>query len=151
MARGDIRVYAVRMKRIMVFGTFDMIHEGHEDFFKQARSLASEPHLIVSVARDEVVERVKAVRPRHSEEDRLTRVAERRSVDEAVLGDAHGYIEHIVKARPDIIALGYDQEGEYVENLRKDLAAAGLSAAVVRLKAFSPERYKTAKLRARRE
>ena len=38
------------MTRIMVFGTFDMIHAGHEDLFRQARALAKEPYLIVSVA-----------------------------------------------------------------------------------------------------
>ncbi len=56
------------MTRIMVFGTFDMIHEGHADLFRQARALASDPYLIVSVARDAVAQRIKGNRPRHSED-----------------------------------------------------------------------------------
>ena len=36
----------------MVFGTFDILHQGHLDFFKQARKLVANPFLVVSVARD---------------------------------------------------------------------------------------------------
>lgn len=131
---------------IMVFGTFDMIHAGHEDFFRQARALAEQPFLVVSVARDSAVERMKGVRARYREEERLARVAEHPLVDKAVLGDEKGYIAHIAKNKPDIIALGYDQEGEYVQHLERDLRAAGLAPRIVRLTAYKPELYKTSKL-----
>ena len=134
------------MTRIMVFGTFDMIHEGHEDFFRQARALTSNSHLIVSVARDEVATRIKGIKPRNSEEARRSAVAEHELVDEAVLGDEEGYIAHIRENKPDIIALGYVQEGEFVLNLEKDLRDAGMETRVVRLEAFKPELYKTSKL-----
>ena len=132
--------------RIMVFGTFDMIHAGHEDLFRQARALASDPLLVVSVARDIVVQRIKGQAPRNNEELRVKNISEHSLVDEAVLGNSMGYTEHIKKAVPDIIALGYDQIGEFVEHLGKDLEAAGLKTSIVRLKAFAPERYKTSKL-----
>jgi cytidyltransferase-like protein len=134
------------MKKIMVFGTFDMVHPGHEDLFRQARALAPDPHIIVSVARDVVAERIKGFRPHHSEDERRKTVAAHRLVDEAVLGDAEGYIGHIRATMPDIIALGYDQKGEYVERLEKDLKDAGMDTRVVRLEAFKPETYKTSKL-----
>ena len=134
------------MARIMIFGTFDMIHKGHVDFFEQARALASEPHLIVSVARDSSVERIKGARPRHAEAERLATVAAHPLVDEAVLGEEKGYIKHIAANRPDIIALGYDQRGEYVDNLKKDLRRIGLKTRIVRVKPFKPEEYKTSKL-----
>ncbi|MCR4325454.1 MAG: adenylyltransferase/cytidyltransferase family protein [Patescibacteria group bacterium] len=134
------------MTRIMVFGTFDMIHEGHEDFFRQARALAREPHLIVSVARDKNVERIKGVKPRLYEEERLAAVAAHPSVDEAVLGDEEGYLPHIIAARPDIVALGYDQRGIYVDLLPESLQSAGVTAKVVRLKAHKPDTFKTSKL-----
>ncbi|MDO8481861.1 MAG: adenylyltransferase/cytidyltransferase family protein [bacterium] len=134
------------MTRIMVFGTFDMIHEGHVDLFKQARALAPDPYLIVSVARDKVATRIKGIKPRKSEEERREMVEKHELVDEAILGDGIGYIEHIRTSNPDIIALGYDQEGEFVENLGKDLQKAGMKTRVVRLAAFEPEVYKTSKL-----
>lgn len=127
----------------MVFGTFDMLHEGHLDFFRQARSLAPGPTLIVSIARDGAVARIKGTRPRRSENERLALVSACELVDEAVLGDTEGYLAHILEAKPDIIALGYDQEGEYVQTLEDDLRRAGLNTKVTRLTAYKPEMYKT--------
>jgi FAD synthetase len=138
------------MTRIMVFGTFDMIHAGHESLFRQARELGAEPFLIVSVATDGNVERIKGKKPRHSQSERRELVALNPLVDEAVLGDETGYLEHIVKMRPDIIALGYDQSGEYVEHLEQDLTRSGFGAKVIRLNAFEPERQKTSKLNGER-
>lgn len=135
------------MTRIMVFGTFDMIHEGHEDLFRQARALAFDPFLIVSVARDTNVARIKGAAPQHSEQERLKAIAAHPLVDEAVLGDEEGYLPHVIKARPDIVALGYDQEGEYVDLLQESLASAGIHAQIVRLKPHKPEIFKTSKLR----
>lgn len=133
--------------RIMVFGTFDMIHEGHEDFFRQARALVDEARLIVSVARDAVATRVRGYAPRNKEVSRRDALAAHPLVDEAILGDESGYIQHIVVAKPDIIALGYDQSGVYVENLERDLREAGLSTRVVRMQSYKPETFKTSKLR----
>lgn len=135
----------------MVFGTFDIVHPGHEDFFRQARALAPEPYLIVSLARDSAVIRIKKTKPRHSESERLSVVAQSPLVDEAVLGDENGYIEHIRRANPEIIALGYDQAGEYVEKLAEKLYEAGLLVRIVRLEAYKPEIYKTSKLSAENE
>lgn len=134
------------MTRIMVFGTFDIVHPGHEHFFTQARSLAEDSHLIVSVARDSAAQRTRGTAPRHGEQDRLKKIAAHPLVERAMLGDEAGYIEHIAKEKPDIIALGYDQDGEYVENLEKDLQAVGLATRVVRLKAHRPDVYKTSRL-----
>ena len=130
----------------MIFGTFDMIHPGHEDFFHQARTLADDPFLIVSVARDSAAARIKGASTRNEEEERRARVEGHALVDQATLGDEVGYIDHIVAAAPDIIALGYDQDGEYVENLENDLRAVGLATEVIRLSSFKPEVYKTSKL-----
>ncbi len=135
------------MTRIMIFGTFDMIHKGHEHFFRQARVLGEEPHLIVSVARDSAAARHRGFSPRHHESERLAQVAAHPLVDEAVLGNEIGYLPHILAASPDVIALGYDQAGEYVDNLERDLAKAGWTGKVLRLQSFEPETYKTSKLR----
>ena len=130
----------------MVFGTFDMIHQGHEDFFAQARALAPDPHLIVSLGRDESVERIKGQKPRNDEYARLAKVRKTPGVDVAILGDEYGYMTHIISCKPDIIALGYDQSGEYVEHLEEELKKVGLNTRVVRLQPFQPEVFKTSRL-----
>lgn len=124
-----------------------MIHEGHVDLFRQARNLSSEPHLTVSVARDINVERIKGVRPRTKEQERLARILSHELVDSALLADEEGYVSHIVSVSPDIIALGYDQSGEYVDTLQEDLHTVGMSPMIVRLEAFQPDVYKTSKLK----
>lgn len=134
------------MTKILVFGTFDIIHPGHESLFEQARSLADDPYLIVSLARDSVAARIKGFAPRHRESERLAALAAHPLVDRAVLGDEIGYLRHVTEEDPDIIALGYDQKGEYVDQLEHDLKRAGMRTRVIRLKPHKPELYKTSKL-----
>ena len=134
------------VQTVMVFGTFDMVHDGHADLFRQARALVPTARLVVSVARDSAVARIKASPARNRESVRRAAVEANPLVDVAILGDQAGYINHIIQVAPDIIALGYDQEGEYVRNLEHDLRMAGLSTRIVRLEAHQPEKYKTSKL-----
>ena len=41
------------MKKVLVFGTFDGLHEGHKDFLRQAKQYGD--HLTVVVGRDSTV------------------------------------------------------------------------------------------------
>ena len=43
------------MKRVLIFGTFDGIHEGHLNLFKQAKKYGD--YLIVVVGRDENIKK----------------------------------------------------------------------------------------------
>lgn len=140
------RVQKRKQTRVMVFGTFDLLHPGHIHFFKQARALASCPFLIVSVARDLNVERIKGRKPTKNEISRLNRVRQNPLVDKAVLGAKNEYFSHIRKQRPNVIALGYDQKA-YVGELRRDLKRFGLKIRVVRLKPHRPKTYKTTFIR----
>lgn len=129
-------------KRIMVFGTFDIIHPGHRHFFKQAKALAKNSYLIVSIALDKNVQRIKNHKPDNNQKTRLRNIANLPEVDEAILGGLKDHIPHILKAKPDIIALGYDQTA-YVKGLKQELTAAGLQTKIVRLAPHKPHIYKT--------
>jgi FAD synthetase len=125
----------------MVFGAFDGLHPGHLDFFKQARRLGD--YLIVSVARDINVERIKGKKPLFGEEERLELISNLKIVDEAVLGARHDFYIQIKQNKPDIVCLGYDQwatEDEVLENIR---GVGLLDTEVVRLNSYKPERAKS--------
>lgn len=132
--------------KIMVFGTFDGLHIGHLNFLWQARKLAKNPFLIVSIARDKNVFKIKGKLPFFPEKKRIILVKKCRLVDKVVLSDIKNHIPHIVKENPDIIALGYDQKF-YVKNLKKDLKNKGVLVKIVRLKPFKEKVYKNHLLR----
>lgn len=125
----------------MVFGTFDGLHKGHIAFFKQARKLGENPFLIVSIARDKNVLKIKRELPILNERKRISLVKKCILVDKVVLSGVKNHITHIVKEDPDIIALGYDQKA-YVKNLEKDLKLKGVNVKIVRLKPYKETIYK---------
>jgi FAD synthetase len=140
--------------KIMVFGTFDGLHRGHIYFFKKAKFFAKSllkrasknPYLVVSIARDKNVKRIKGANPSLSEKERLSLVATSSIVDKVVLGGVSDHIPHIVRERPDMIALGYDQNN-YVKNLRKDLKNAGLLVKIVKIAPYKEHIYKNSLLK----
>ncbi len=131
--------------KIMVFGTFDGLHQGHLSFFKQARKLAKKAILVVSIARDKNVFKIKGARPRLNEKKRFNLVKKCDLVDFVVLSGVKNYLPHIKKIRPNMIALGYDQRA-YVKNLKKDLKTTGLIVKVVRMKPYKEGIYKNSLL-----
>ncbi len=135
--------------RIMVFGTFDGVHKGHLNFFKQAKKIAKNSFLIVSVARDKNVLKIKGGLPMFPEKERIALIKKCVMVDKVVLGGLSRHLPHILKERPDIIALGYDQSA-YVANIEKDLKNKGVSVKVVRLKPYRAKVYKNHLLKMKR-
>lgn len=128
-----------------MFGTFDGVHQGHLNMFKQARRLSKNPYLIVSIARDKNVLRIKNKLPFNKENTRKKIVEETGIPEKVILGSLKNYLEHIVKESPDYIALGYDQI-HYTENLKKDLKNLGLSPKIRRLKPYKENIYKNSLL-----
>ncbi len=127
------------MKKILVFGTFDGLHEGHKNFFKQAKEFGE--HLVVVVGRDSTIVKTKGRPPKFNEKERLKAVQEALHIDEAHLGnegnDPYKVIEEI---KPDIICLGYDQT-HFTDKLEVKLKEMGLSVEIKRLKAYQPQKY----------
>jgi FAD synthetase len=122
-------------RRVMVAGTFDIIHEGHIKMLWSAKSLAGDDgELVVVVARDENVRKYKRREPILEESIRAYIVKNLKPVDRVVLGERNP-IESVLKLRPDVIALGYDQWAD--ENwLREELLKRGLNVEIVRLPRF---------------
>jgi FAD synthetase len=132
------------MKKIMTFGTFDIFHPGHEKYLSQAKKLGD--FLVVVVARDETVLRVKKQETRNKEQTRRKILIESGLADEVVLGSLEDRYVVIGKYKPNVIALGYDQKVNLLE-LKNKLKEFGLQTKIVRLKAFKPEVYKSSKIK----
>lgn len=133
----------------MIFGTFDGVHKGHLDFFKQAKKLTTKSFLIVSIARDKNVLKIKGKLPTLNEKKRIILIKKCKMVNKVVLSGVKDHIPHIVKESPDIIALGYDQKA-YVKNLKKDLKNEGVLVKIVHLKPYKEKIYKNNLLKIKR-
>lgn len=132
--------------KIMLFGTFDGLHKGHLNFFQQAKKISTNSFLIVSVARDKNVFKIKKYLPFLDEKQRKNLIKECKVIDKVVLGGVNNHIPHIKKEKPNIIALGYDQQA-YVKNLKKDLENNGIFVKIIRLKPYKEKIYKNSLLR----
>lgn len=125
---------------VMAFGTFDFFHAGHENYLEQARALGDQ--LVVVVARDETVKKVKNAAPMYNERKRLRDVQNCKHVDRAVLGFADDKYRVIKKYAPDILALGYDQY-VFTYGLENYFIKENLNVKMVRLAPFQPETFKS--------
>jgi FAD synthetase len=132
------------MTRVMVFGTYDLLHPGHFDLFRQAKQQGDE--LIVVVARDHNVMRMKGRQPKNSEEHRRREVEKAPHVDIAVLGHVDDPYQIIEEWHPDVLCLGYDQRSAFTEHLDEELVRRHLHPRLVRLEPFHPEIYKSSKM-----
>lgn len=101
-------------------GVFDIIHPGHVHFLREARDHGDA--LVVVLARDSTVRASKRV-PVNNESDRLNVMSSLRQVGLAMLGSPHGHDETLRKVKPDVVCLGYDQEGDLrrIEPLKEPL------------------------------
>ncbi len=113
----------------MASGVFDLLHTGHLHYLEEAKKLGDE--LIVVVARDSTVRKEKH-EPITPEDVRRELVDALKPVDEAVLGKEGDMFEVVEGIKPDVIALGHDQEHDE-EAIRAELEKRGLDVEVVRL------------------
>lgn len=90
----------------MASGVFDLIHPGHIDYLKQAKSYGD--HLTVVIASDKTVRKNKH-EPVTPEAMRALIVESLKPVDEAIVGGEGDMLDTVAKVKPDIIVLGYDQ------------------------------------------
>jgi len=129
------------MKTVMAFGTFDLMHPGHEYFLRQAKKCGD--FLIVIIARDKTVKEVKGQLPEHNEKQRQKAISGLNLADQTVYGDKGlNKYQVINKYRPDIICLGYDQT-YFVDGLKNKIKEYKLKTKIIRLKPFRPNEYKT--------
>jgi len=120
------------MKKVVATGVFNILHPGHILYLREAKKLGD--RLYVIVARDENVKGKKnyMILP---ERQRLNVIKSLKMVDEAILGDKEDILKPILRIKPDIIALGKDQEFDETK-LENELKRRGLSVEVIRINSY---------------
>ena len=129
------------MKKVMVFGTFDILHQGHISFLKQAKECGD--YLYIVVAQDDNVERIKKKRPENPLPMRIAELERQKFGDEVLPGGETDFFRIIEEKKPDIICLGYDQKSR---GLYKEIKSRKWNLKVMRLKPFEEHRYKSSLL-----
>ncbi len=133
-----------KVVRVLAQGTFDLLHPGHLHYLNEAKKVGT--HLTVIVARDATSARIKKRSTTFSEKMRLQMVRALRVVDAAVLGGKGDILNKVIEIQPNVIVLGYDQHVSEKE-LKKNLQKRGLHCKIIRASAFSPQKYKSSKLK----
>lgn len=124
--------------KVIVFGSFDPLHKGHLDFFRQAKKFGD--YLVAVVASDETIRKLKKHEPRFSQKERLSAVKQEPIVDKAILGDRKDYGKVLEREKPDVICIGYDQEiPPGLKNILKRYK-------ILTLEPFQPDVYKSSKI-----
>ena len=124
-------------KTVLTLGVFDLIHYGHIRLLEEAKKLGGEgSRLVVIVARDETIKKLKGKPPVIPEDQRRAVIEALKVVDEALLGyEDINMLKVINLIKPNIIAVGYDQQN--IEDMTNEaIRTQKLPIKVIRLGRF---------------
>lgn len=110
-----IKCFKMKEMEIIVFtnGCFDIIHPGHIDLLKAARSLGTK--LIVGINSDRSVREIKGFsRPLLDQESRVAVLRELRAVDEVLIFDENTPERIIKEIQPQVLVKGGDWQPEQI-------------------------------------
>ncbi|MDR4935259.1 glycerol-3-phosphate cytidylyltransferase [Rossellomorea marisflavi] len=99
------------MKKVITYGTFDLLHWGHINLLKRAKQLGD--HLTVAISSDEFNE-LKNKKSYHSFENRKMILESIRYVDEVIAeNDWEQKVLDVKERDIDIFVMGDDWEGKF--------------------------------------
>lgn len=99
------------MKRVMTYGTFDLLHYGHINILKRAKSLGD--YLIVGLSSDEFNE-LKGKKSVMSYEERKEILESIRYVDKVIKeSNWEQKVDDVIKYNIDVFVIGDDWEGKF--------------------------------------
>ncbi|MFH1978196.1 MAG: adenylyltransferase/cytidyltransferase family protein [Candidatus Aenigmatarchaeota archaeon] len=116
--------------KILVGGTFNIVHPGHVFFLEKAKSLGD--YLVVVIANDKTVLKSKKFLL-FSAEERKKMIESLKCVDKVVIGQESDFFKIVEKEKPDIVALGHDQTMEE-EWILERAEKMGMKIKIIRIK-----------------
>jgi FAD synthetase len=127
---------------VLASGVFDLIHYGHIHYLREAKKAGGpKARLVVIIARDQTVERLKGTHPVLPEDQRRAVVESLKPVDEAILGlEDLSFSELIQRVQPDVIAVGYDQR-VIEDEVRSAITRTGKCIHIVRIGQFDQSSF----------
>ena len=100
------------MKKVITYGTYDLLHQGHINLLRRAKELGD--YLIVGVTSDSFDRGRGKLNVRNNVLERVEAVKETGYADEVIIEDYLGQkIDDIQKYDVDIFAIGSDWEGKF--------------------------------------
>ena len=100
------------MKKVITYGTYDLLHEGHINLLRRAKALGD--YLIVGVTNDSFDRERGKLNVRNNVLERVEAVKATGLVDMVIIEDYVGQkIDDILKYDVDVFAIGSDWEGQF--------------------------------------
>ena len=118
------------IKVVLTGGVYDIIHPGHIHTLKNSKQEGD--LLIVSIARDNRVIKIKGRKPINNEKRRTILVSSIRYVDFTLLGSKGDIFGVVKKIKPNIITIGYDQTHQ-ISELRRRVKINNLNIKIKKL------------------
>ena len=118
------------IKVVLTGGVYDIIHPGHIHTLKNSKQEGD--LLIVSIARDNRVIKIKGRKPINNERRRTILVSSIRYVDFTLLGSKGDIFGVVKKIKPNIITIGYDQTHQ-ISELRRRVKINNLNIKIKKL------------------
>nr|WP_270413101.1 adenylyltransferase/cytidyltransferase family protein [Ligilactobacillus ruminis] len=100
------------LKKVITYGTFDMLHQGHLNILKRAKELGD--YLIVGVTSDDFDSRRGKINVQQSMMERVEGVKETGLADQIIIEEYEGQkIDDINRLGIDVFAIGSDWKGKF--------------------------------------
>ena len=118
------------IKVVFTGGVYDIIHPGHIHTLQSSKQEGD--LLIVSIARDSRVIKIKGRKPINNEKRRVILVSAIKYVDFTLLGSKGDIFGVVKKIKPNVITIGYDQTHE-INELKKRVKMNNLNIKIKKL------------------
>ena len=112
-----LKILKTKKKKIVLcHGVFDLVHLGHIEHFKSAKSYGD--YLIVSLTLDKFIKKGPG-RPLFNEQQRMEYLKQIKIVDQVILSKTESSIDIINTIKPDFYVKGPDYKENYKDKTKK--------------------------------